>query len=60
MKLIIAGTLSGIIFSACGNVAATKESTNLKEAFESKFHIGTAINTPQIKGTAKAGVSIIR
>lgn len=34
--------------------------TTLKDAYQDKFHIGTALNTPQILGTAKEEIEIIK
>lgn len=42
------------LFSAC----AERSATTLKEAFEDKFYIGTAMNVPQILGLDKEGAAL--
>ena len=55
-SLIVIALVVACLFAGCN----TEPITRLKDAYQGKFHIGTAMNTNQINGTDTASIEIIK
>ena len=49
-----------ILVMALNPMNLNAQTKTLKDAYKGKFYIGTAMNTPQIKGSDTAAVNIIK
>lgn len=58
LKILAIFFISSLILS-CGSVKKSSPTT-LKDAFDGKFYIGTALNTPQILGNDTASIRVIK
>jgi endo-1,4-beta-xylanase len=52
--------LAAVIMGACNPASKTTKSSSLKEAFDGKFTIGTAMNAWEITGKDTPGVEVIK
>jgi len=57
-KFVYPAAIVMIMLTFACNIQAQKP-TNLKDAYKGKFYIGTAMNTPQIKGTDTSSCLVI-
>ncbi len=58
--IIMKRILIGLAAITASGLSAQKSDGTLKKAFQDKFYIGTAMSLPQIDGTDKRAVAIIR
>src|SRR5690554_7341644 len=58
---IALGTLAALaVLSILSCTEQAPKEMSLKEAFEGKFHIGTALNVPQILGRDSAAIKVVK
>lgn len=60
IQLIVYALVAVVLFSYWSFIKKSPEQVTLKEAFEGKFHIGTALNAPQITGRDTAAIKVVK